>query len=379
MTHNTSGIEDVESSPVPMIERKSDVYITEQVALFIEDSINKGNLEEGSILPSERRLCEIYKVSRITVRSALEILRERGLIEKHHGIGNIISSYKNRTIPKTRLIACLTFPSKTFTHYIVSGICKYVENTDSQIVMLDTTFNIHKERKAIKDMSKKVVGFIIIPCESKFNLDIYTELASRKFPVVFVDHYHPGIKISSVTTDNRQGGYLAAKHLISLGIRRLVFLSPPLNTALKNRLEGFMQALDAHKIKPLLVRHSGSVPEPGVELIKKLRDEKILHKIEGIFAGNDVTAAQIMQELKKDGFRFPEDINIVGFDDIEIARYLTPPLTTIRQPLFEMGYQAAKLLNEMIEGKSERYQEIRLKPEIIIRGSTCTLQKGREK
>lgn len=358
---------------ITKIDRNSDIKITDQLIFLIEDSIRRGELEPGSILPSERKLCEIYKVSRITVRQALEVLRNKGIIEKHHGIGNIVSFPKEKYPSKTRLIACLFFMSKTFTHYIVSGICQRLETTPFRSVVLDTTFNVYKERKALKELEKEVAGFLIIPCNSRLNLDIYTDLASRKFPVVFVDNYHPEIRISNVTTDNEKGGYMACQHLLSLGRRRLAFLSPLLNTAIRDRLKGFQRALTEVGLKPVLIKFSGMVPEPGVELIQKLRDQKILNKIDGIFAGNDGTAAQIIQELKKDGFRIPEDISIVGFDDLDFVKYLSPPLTTIRQPLFEIGYQAADLLCKKIEGNSEDYQEIRLQPELIVRESTCKL------
>lgn len=352
------------------ILRNSDLKVSTQIAIFLEDRIQKGEFPEGSVLPSERKLCEEYKVSRVTVRHALEILRNKGIIEKYHGIGNIV---RKKTIFETKgVIGVLTFSSKTFTNYILSGIYSYLENTSFKLAIIDTDFDVHKERKAIKKLEKEVRGFLAIPCVSKLNIDLYTELISKKIPVVFIDRYLPEVKISNVSTDNRKGGYIAGKHLISVGRYNLAFLSPPLNTAVKDRLDGFKKVLKEKDIEPKIIKFSGMVPEPGKELIKEIKNE--LDKIDGIFAANDLLAIQIIQELKKMGIKIPEDISIVGFDDLDFVKYLSPPLTTVRQNLFKMGYQAIELLTKMIEKNEIEYKEIRMEPELVIRATTCNLK-----
>lgn len=347
--------------------------LTDQLAVGIEDRIRRGEFAPGDILPSERRLCQVCGVSRLTVRRALKLLTEKNLIRKHHGVGSVVSHSWEVPSPKVKLVAFLSFTSRPFTAPILDGIQPALEKEDVQLTLMNTDFDVRRERKSIQQLRSKVAGFLIVPCESRQNWDLYLDLVTQQVPVVFIDHFFPEIQISNVTSGNEEGGYLATSHLLSLGRRKIAFLSPPLNTAIRERLAGYRRALRKFKVKyqPELVRHSGIVPEPGLELLAYLRRDDLLNALDAIFVGNDVAASHILGGLQKSGIRVPEDISVVGFDDVEYAKHLYPALTTVRQPLLQMGSVAARMLCRMIRRGPSPYQAVRLKTKLIIRESTC--------
>lgn len=192
-------------------------------------------------------------------------------------------------------------------------------------------------------------------------------------PVVLVDCYHPGF--DSISTDNRRGGEIAADYLLAAGVRKpAVLMANPHSVPASHRLDGFRSGLDKQGIvlpeDHLVVSsdgyHDGFNEEAGFEGMMALLDAGVVP--DGIFATSDVQAIGAMDALRQSDLNVPEDIQIIGFDDLPIARYLG--LTTLRQPMSEMGARAFELLMERMSRPSSTVAHTVFAPSLISRNTT---------
>jgi LacI family transcriptional regulator len=182
----------------------------------------------------------------------------------------------------------------------------------------------------------------------------------------------PDADLPSVGTTNWAGGLAATDHLTSLGHTRIgAIAGPPEYLCSRARLDGYRSALDRARVphRPELIRHGDFQHEGGF-----LRGSELLNLPEpptAIFAGSDQQALGVYEAARQHGLRVPQDLSIVGFDDLPVARWISPPLTTVRQPLTEMGWTAASMLGDLIEGKPLPTQRVELSTELIVRESTA--------
>jgi LacI family transcriptional regulator len=199
------------------------------------------------------------------------------------------------------------------------------------------------------------------------------QLRGEGIPLVVVDPVNlPDADLPSVGTTNWAGGLAATDHLTSLGHTRIgAMAGPPEYLCSRARLDGYRSALDRARVphRPELIRHGDFQHEGGF-----LRGSELLNLPEpptAIFAGSDQQALGVYEAARQHGLRVPQDLSIVGFDDLPVARWISPPLTTVRQPLTEMGWTAASMLGDLIEGKPLPTQRVELSTELIVRESTA--------
>jgi LacI family transcriptional regulator, galactose operon repressor len=206
-------------------------------------------------------------------------------------------------------------------------------------------------------------------------------IVDEGFPIVSLDRDIDFPSIPLVQVDNRLGGRLATEHLLELGHRRIAHISgrPELRHS-EERLSGYRDALaDAGvDVDPSLVDAGGFTEAGGYRAMQELLERD--PSFTAVFAVNDVTAVGALRAIRESGRRVPEDLSVVGFDDLWLAAYLWPPLTTVRQPLLEIGRRATEILLEVIRGerKSRRVRHI-LKPELIVRESTAPARQRGER
>ncbi len=201
------------------------------------------------------------------------------------------------------------------------------------------------------------------------------QLRSGGIPLVVVDPVNlPDPELPSVGATNWAGGLAATEHLISLGHRRIGAIAGPADyLCSRARIDGYRSALDKAGIRfdPALVRHGDFRHEGGFA-----RGSELLGMPDpptAIFAGSDQQAFGVYEAARQRGLRVPQDLSLVGFDDLPVARWVSPPLTTVRQPLTEMGRAAAQILSDLIEGVPPRSRRVELSTELIVRESTAPL------
>jgi len=216
---------------------------------------------------------------------------------------------------------------------------------------------------------RRIDGMLIAPTRDGTSPAIQ-ELAQRKLPFVFVDRKAKGIEADAVLSDNVGGAYLATKHLIERGHKRIgIILGIPGATTTEERLLGYRQALEEASLpfSEELVVWGGYRMEGGRKACAKLLS--LMDPPTAIFSTNNLMTLGVLQELFHRGIKIPEKIAVVGFDDLEWAEIVHPPLTVVAQRPYEIGYQAFKLLLGRLN-RFEGIQEVRVPVELKIRGTS---------
>jgi LacI family transcriptional regulator len=191
-------------------------------------------------------------------------------------------------------------------------------------------------------------------------------------PVVLIDAYHPAL--SHAVIDDVKGGYMATQHLVELGHTCIAYISDPLESPFRftsslHRCQGYRQALDGAGIlfRPEYHRWAEHGEEQARDMARHLLD--LTEPPTAIFAASDTQAMGVIQAARDADLRIPEDLSVIGYDDIQAAQYMG--LTTIRQLLFESGQQGVKLLLETLENSQTELVHEVLSTELIVRGTTA--------
>ena len=284
---------------------------------------------------------------------------------------------------KTNTIACIVpFFTGYFYVELLRGIQKETSNHGYDLILYSVDEIAKKQiflKKVIQE--KKVDGVLLI------SLDINEKEAAKffqtNFPIVLIDTNYP--QIDSITIENEQGAYTATKHLIDLGHKKITMITGNLNSnPAKTRLDGFQQALKDNNIEYTekniisvnshaeeeIVSNHGFNKKAGYNAMLKLLQTET-DRPTAIFASSDIQAIGAMNAATENELHIPNDIAIIGFDDIEFAEWIG--LTTMRQPMFEMGQLAVSRLIKKLNNKQLPHFEKSFLPELIVRKSTAHL------
>ncbi|NLE51613.1 MAG: LacI family transcriptional regulator [Chloroflexi bacterium] len=204
-------------------------------------------------------------------------------------------------------------------------------------------------------------------------------LRDQNFPYVLVDQSDPNAGSASINTTNWQGAYDATAYLIELGHRRIAFVSGLAGLAsTAERLHGFQDALADHglPLEDTLIVEGGFTEQGGFDAAQALLDQSDIPT--AIFAANDLSATGVIDAIRQRGLRVPQEVSVIGFDDIPQASLVYPKLTTVRQPLDQMGRKAVALLLEQIEQRGADKRQLTLETSLVIRDSCAPpLQRNR--
>jgi LacI family transcriptional regulator len=199
------------------------------------------------------------------------------------------------------------------------------------------------------------------------------QLRSAEIPLVVVDPANPApADLPSVGATNWAGGLAATEHLLGLGHRRIAAIAGPGDfMCSRARIDGYRSALEQAGLRfdATLIRHGDFQHDRGFACGAELL--ALASPPTAIFAGNDQQAFGLYEAARQRGLRIPQDLSVVGFDDLPVSRWVSPPLTTVRQPLAEMGHAAAQMLGDLIEGVALRSGRVELSTELIVRESTA--------
>lgn len=215
----------------------------------------------------------------------------------------------------------------------------------------------------------QVEGALVAPFGD--NAATIARLRGRGIPIVLVDSVDDDGMLSSVSFDNVAGGRMAAEHLIACGRRRLVFLGAREEVRqVRERLRGVREAVAAHGDMDLeVVWTARTTPELGRTWSAEFAGRAPVSRPDGLIATNDLLACGVVSGLVRAGIRVPDDLAVVGYDDIAFARVAAVPLTSIRQRARRMGRRAGEMLLQQIGGDSER-KTVVYAPELVVRAST---------
>lgn len=193
--------------------------------------------------------------------------------------------------------------------------------------------------------------------------------------VVLLDEDVPGAEISSIFVENEQGAHAATSHLIACGHRLIAHIGGPADLfSARERYAGFARALAEAGLKPHApwIKFGGYNSESGLAATLELLSDA--HRPKALFAGSDYIALGVLQGLRRLGLEAPAALSLVGFDDMPFAELLHPPLTTVRQPIAEMGTLGVRTLLAKLRGEKPSPLQVRLPTELVLRGSTAGIE-----
>ncbi|MBN1658826.1 MAG: LacI family DNA-binding transcriptional regulator [Anaerolineae bacterium] len=223
-------------------------------------------------------------------------------------------------------------------------------------------------------LHRQVDGLLVLNPHADRRYEYFLPLVEAGMAVVYLNNTPRGECVSAVRCDDRDGGYQATRHLLDLGHTAIATILGPSNEECTfDRLEGYRQALaDAGLTDvPELKMQGDWSATSGYEAMQRVLQAGPVFS--ALFAQNDQMAVGAIRALREEKRRVPEDVSIVGFDDIPLASYFDPPLTTLRQPMQESGRQAARLLVETIHNPGRAPEQIAIPARLVVRASSAPL------
>lgn len=332
----------------------------------IKDIAKIANVSHTTV---SRALNNKSRIRSDTKEKILSIARELGYRP------NLIA--KSLVLRRTKTLGLvITNIANPFYTELAQGIEKTATRLGYSIILCSTQSNISTEKQYIEMLRSKGVDGIIFSSAHMEDANIVA-LAEEEFPVVMVNRrtYHPIVKerIDYVGVDNIHGGFLAVEHLIRLGHKRIGMIGGSKESSVGHeRLEGGKKALEIYGLeqKNDFFLEGNFLKNSGYQMAKQFL--KMAEMPTAIFATNDYMALGVYQAILEEGYKIPEEIALIGFNDIEFSSMVGIELSTIGQKKFEMGAIAVEMLVERIEeGENRRSaREVLLMPELMIR-KTC--------
>lgn len=315
-----------------------------------------------SINTVSRALNNKPDVSEETKKKILKIAKKLGYVR------NFTASSLRQKQTKTVGVV-IADSSNPFYAEVLKGIESAARKYGYQIILMNTDRIYKREEEAIRILlERRVDGLLISPVQDK-NDDI-KYLVDKGTPLVIVGRHFDDIKVDEIHSDEIKGGYIATKHLINRGCRKILMISGfSFKSAARMRLEGYKKALEESRLdyNEEYVIISDIDMKDGYNAVYEAKKKGLV--FDGIFCYNDMMAFGAMKALKELGYRIPEDVAVVGYDDIMFSSLVCPPLTTIRIKKFEMGFEAFRMLLQRLKGLRKKVKRKILDVELVVRES----------
>jgi len=270
----------------------------------------------------------------------------------------------------------MMIPNNTNPYFaeLIQGIEDASFNSGYNVILCNAYDDTRKQTAYLQVlMEKRIDGLILVASGS--DAELSSRLQHLSIPTVVVDREVPGVLADFVEADHEEGGYLATRYLIGLGHRDIACISGPIDLPpSRARVEGYLRALKEAGLRfrlDYLVR-SDFTSEGGYQAFDQLL--ALAKPPSAIFASNDLMAIGGICAASARGVRVPEQLSVVGYDDIALASFTTPPLTTMAQPKYEMGELTARLLLERVTGKDQPLRREMLHTRLVERQSTRPLR-----
>jgi len=302
-------------------------------------------------------------VSEETKKRIIDIANELGYVKNFTA-----SSLKQK---ESRIVGVvLADSSNPFYAEVLKGIEAAARKYGYQIILCNTEREYKIEEEMIKILiGRRVDGLIIGPVQTR-NDDIKM-LKNMNFPTVILGRHFEDIEIDEIYNNEIKGGYLATKHLIARGRKRIIMLNGFLEKSpARMRLEGYRKALEDSNI-PFDENMVFIGDIDFLDGYRRIND--IINKgvnFDAIFCYNDIMALGVIKALQEKRYKIPRDVSIVGYDDILYSELVNPPLTTIKIKKYELGFEAFRLLVNRLRGRRKKVKKVVLDVELVIRKST---------
>jgi len=315
-----------------------------------------------SINTVSRALNNKPDISEETRRKILKIAQELGYVKNATA-----SSLRSK---QTNIVGVIIADSANpFYAEVLKGIEAASRKYGYQIMLMNTERIYENEEKAIEVLlQRRVDGLLITPVQDKS--DDIRALIERKVPFVIVGRHFEELEVDEIHSDEVKGGFFATRHLIKRGRKNILVITGYLfKSAAYMRLEGYKKALKEYGIpfsEKMIIETDIDI-ESGYRAMREAIEKGL--EFDAVFCYNDLLAFGVIKALKECGYRIPEDVAVVGYDDIVYSSFVCPSLTTVRIKKFEMGFEAFRMLLQRLKGRRKRRKRVILDVELVVRES----------
>lgn len=316
----------------------------------------------------------IATVSRVINKSGYVSEQTTALINKviaeldyrHNKIARSLNTKRTNIV--ALLIGDITNP---FYPQLTLGVEETANKFDYKVILCNTNGDSEKEKRYINDLLGIQIDGLII-AQSRLDKSFFAHLIKHNIPLVTLDEQIPIPNCDKVLFNHRKGAYEITEYLIKAGYKRIAHIAGPVNLlTAQERLNGYLEALKAHSITPVnqLIKKAEYTIDSGKQVMEMILTLENLP--DAVFAANDMIAIGAMEAIKSKGLKIPADIAVAGFDDIFFARLTEPKLTTVSQPVMQIGGLAMRLLIDRLNNNedSSEPRKIILQPSIAVRES----------
>ena len=354
------------------------------IARQLREELLSGRYGVDGRMPSEAQLVRRFGVSRPTVARALRVLGDEGLLERKAGSGTFVrQGPKNGAASKLLALLVPGLGNTEIFQSICGEIAGLARLHDYGLVWGGSEQPRHDPDLSLKQseqlcqqfIERRVSGVFFAPYElvrakEEANRELAVMMREAGIPVVLLDRdlvpFPNRSDFDLVGIDNVAGGYMLAEHLLKLGCTRIHFVARPLSApTVDARMAGVREALARWNVNP----------DPNWIHVGEFEDAKYVRSLTGpirpdaYICANDPTAAMLMRELSRNRVRVPEDVRVLGFDDVKFATLVSPPLTTIQQPCREIALTAFRAMMDRLGDASLPACHLSLAPRLVIRDS----------
>lgn len=335
--------------------------------LSIKDLARIANVSHSTV---SRALQSSPLVNAKTAEKIRQIAVEQGF--RPSAVARSLATRRTRTVG-----VVVTTIADPFAAEVFNGIEEEALAHDYSLLLANCHGDPDHEVKVVQLFDEHRVDGIMVT-SSRVGALYGPVLERMKIPIVLLNSQHPSRFAHSVMIENLEASRNAVRHLIDLGHRRIAYIGDRFGYGSDSeRFSGYRSALDGADIpfQPGLVAHGDGKAEGAFAAVEMLVTAP--QPPTAIFCYNDMTALGVLKALRERKLRVPEDISVVGFDDLPLAEYMEPPITTVRQPKLEMGKLAMRVLLKLIDG-SDAENDIRVGGELIVRRSTAPPKEGEQ-
>ena len=363
-----------------LIEKNSSTPRYRQVIAILQQRIESGEYPVGHKLPPERELQETFHLSRMTINRAILELVDQGFVKREVGKGTFVI----RSTPAqgdVHYIGLIT-PShrslleQPFYWEVMEGLDEAARSRNHRSVIAGKEENVLRHEhldQYFADMN--LAGVILM---GQMHTALLERLVDVRTPIVCMNFAGEGHGLDSVVIDGERGGYLAARHLLRLGHRRIGLISGPRENANSQQIQhGFLRCLAQNRvpIEPDHIVRGDYMMQDGFRGMMALLDEKDAPT--GVFCSSDMMAMGALNAARAKGLEVPRDISLIGFDDCRMVAHAYPPLTTVRVDMRRLGATAVEMVVNRA-GDNSRERETQVIPVEMVERNSCAPPPGEE-
>lgn len=336
------------------MEKNTPKYI--ELVKWIQEQIETKKLQPGQKMYSENELKDMFGVSRQTVRHAISVLENEGMIRRIQGSGTYINDSRLANLEKrTRIAVVTTYVDSYIFPRTIQGIENVLFEQGYSVQIAFTNNQNSREKTILEDIISRdeVAGIIMETTKSGIpnpNLHLYQEIRKKRIPIIFINSYYPLLKIPHVSINDRMAGRRVTRHLIAMGHKKIGGIFKLDDGQGHLRYAGYVDAMNEAGIEIDDTKILWADTE-DVKHLEKSR-EKIVDRLGGctaVFCYNDEVAFSLMDILEKEGIRIPDDMSLASVDDSELAVLGDVSLTSVPHPMEHLGEKAAGNLLHMVK------------------------------